>query len=73
MERMQPFFRLNKKKMVLEVQEGKFKWWTYSLKEEELSIVEKLMQRDFKTAILNRHHDSKGIELLANDILTQKG
>ena len=73
MERMQPFFRLNKKKMVLEVQEGKFKWWTYSLKEEELSIVEKLMQRDFKTAILNRHHDNEGIETLANDILTQKG
>ena len=73
MERTQPFFRLNKKKMVLEVQEEKFKWWTYPLKEEELPIVEKLMQRDFKTAILNRHHDNEGIELLANDIITQRG
>lgn len=45
----------------------------YHINESELPIVEKLMQRDFKTAILNRHHDNEGIELLANDILTQKG
>ena len=45
----------------------------YHIKESDLSIVEKLMQRDFKTAILNRHHDNTGIELLANDIITQRG
>lgn len=46
---------------------------SYHINESELPIVEKLMQRDFKTAILNRRHDNAGIELLANDIITQRG
>jgi len=48
-------------------------WDVYIVKENDLPIIEKLMQRDFKTAILNRHHDNEGIELLANDIITQRG
>jgi len=48
-------------------------WDVYIVKENDLPIIEKLMQRDFKTAILNRHHDNKGIELLANDIIIQRG
>jgi len=72
---MQPFFQLLKKKRELRVDgmKGLGPFASYSLTEEELPIVEKLMTRDFKTAILHRHHDNKGIELLANDILTQRG
>jgi len=73
MERMQPFFHFNKKKKYLEVQKGNFGRSAYFLNDEEIPIVEKLMQRDFKTAILNRRHENQGIEILANDILTQKG
>lgn len=78
MDRIQPYFRLNKKKMYLEVVPSSPKTTMYfvdcySLNPEEIPIVEKLMQRDFKTAILYRLSDNEGISTLANDIITQRG
>ena len=82
MLRMQPFFIFKKKNQLLEVwSEVKTNMnfnihpypTNYTLTEEEISNVEKLMQRDFKTALLHRRSENKGIAMLADDIITQKG
>lgn len=72
MERIQPFFRLNKKKKYLEVARG-FSSRQYELNDEEISIVQKLIERDFMTAILYRRHSNEAISIMANNIIEQKG
>ncbi|MFW6121274.1 MAG: hypothetical protein ACOC80_10320 [Petrotogales bacterium] len=78
MKRIRPYFKLNKKNKQLEV------WGqpnrnmmrfptTYSLTDEDIPIVEKLLQRDFKTAILFKNSSNDGISQLCWDILEQKG
>jgi hypothetical protein len=78
MKRIQPYFKFHKKKQILEVwsepnQNLRVYPLIYILTEEEIPIVEKLIQRDFKTAILYRKSENKGIEILANDIIEQRG
>jgi hypothetical protein len=46
---------------------------TYLLTDEDIPIVEKLLQRDFKTAILFKNSSNEGISQLCWDILEQKG
>lgn len=74
MERMQPYFRLNKKMKFLEMSPSSTKFiHRFPLTDEEVAVVEKLIQRDFKTAILYRLSENEGISTLANDIITQRG
>jgi len=78
MERIQPFYKLNTHSKTLEV------WNTidrnrmsfpksYLLTEEDIPIVEKLIERDLKTAILYRRSKKEFIVNMCNDILEQKG
>ena len=72
MERIQPYFKLNLKKKVLEVWHGSAISF-YGLLDEDIPIVEKLLQRDFKTAILFRRHSNEAISEMALDILERRG
>ena len=72
MERVQPYFRLNRKKKVLEVWHGSSISF-YGLLDEDIPIVEKLLQRDFKTAILYRRSNNDGIASMCDDIIVQRG
>jgi len=72
---MQPYFRIIKLKgkILLEVI-GLDNWRRlYKVTKEELPVIEKLFQRDFKTAILYRRHTNEGIAMMADDIIEQKG
>lgn len=72
MERIQPFFKLNKRKGLLECWRGSYPAF-YLLNVDEIQIVEKLLERDFMTALLYRTSKNKGISELCNDIITQRG
>jgi len=80
MERIQPYFKLTSKTKVLEVwdmsainRNMRVYPSTFNLTDEEYEVAKKLMTRDFKTAILNRRSDNKGIAMLADDIIVQRG
>lgn len=84
MDRMQPYFRLNKKKKELEVWNTKrtfnhpkaatYRSTTiYRIEDDEVDVVDKLIDRDFMTALLYRRSDNEGIRIICNDILEQKG
>ena len=72
MERIQPYYKLNLKKKVLEVWHGSAISF-YGLLDEDIPIVEKLLQRDFKTAILYRRSNNDGISSMCDDIIVQRG
>lgn len=72
MKRVQPYFRLNKKKSQLECWYGSLPR-IYDLAPEEIPIVETLIERDFMTALLYRTSRNMGISNLCNDIITQRG
>lgn len=74
MERIQPYFKLNKRKKELEIWVPKARLpKIYSLEDEDIENVERLIQRDFKTAILYRRSNNEGIAELAIDIIEQRG
>ena len=78
MERVQPYFKLNKRRSELEVwgqpnRNMRVYPRSYSLTDEDIPIVEKLIQRDFKTAILYRRSNNEGIAKMCDDIIEQKG
>jgi len=72
MERIQPFFKLNKRKGLLECWRGSSPTF-HCLNDDEISIVEKLLDRDFMTALLYRTSKNKEISELCNDIIEQRG
>jgi len=79
MERIQPYYKLNRKRKEIEVWDGqpnrnmRVYPKTYSLDDEEIGIVERLLQRDFKSAILFRRHSNEVISEMALDILERRG
>lgn len=72
MERIQPFFKLNKRKCLLECWRGSYPSFYY-LNDDEIPIVEKLLDRDLMSALLYRTSKNKGISELCNDIIEQRG
>ena len=77
MERIQPYYRLNKKQKYIEITPatggGRYFLRRIAIDDEEVPILEKLMARDFKTAILYRRSEKKFIVDMCNDIIEHKG
>jgi hypothetical protein len=72
MKRMQTFYKLNKN--ILEVwTNGSNIMGQFYISKEELPIVEKLLNRDKKSAILNMKHKSNIIKQLCFDIIENNG
>jgi hypothetical protein len=77
MDRMQPYYKLHRKRKVLEVwgsnNRGVFHPAVYDINEDQIPIIEKLIVRDKMTALLYRKSDIKFIADMCYDIIENNG